>query len=73
LAGFAIPSKFQSEWLYTRWEEITEILKFKYLYTSYCKSYKLLWVLWGTLLYEPLKSPQQFAGFAVTLVRIFKF
>ncbi len=49
----------QVRWNYT---------KFKiYLYKSHCKSLNLLWALCNML---PLKSPQQFAGFAVTLLKI---
>jgi hypothetical protein len=44
-------------------------LKFKYLYKSHCKPNELLWVLYSMV---SLKSPQQFVGFAVTLVKIFK-
>ncbi len=45
-------------------------LKFDYLYKSQGKSYELLRTLYDMV---PLKSPQQFVGFAVTLVKIFKF
>ncbi len=53
-----------------RWGDFTQSLKFKFLYKSHCKSYELLWVSYFMMF---LKSPQQFAGFAVTLVKKFKF
>jgi hypothetical protein len=59
----------QSGWLCTRWGEIAQSLNFKYLYKSHCKSNELLWAFKG---YPIIQSPQQFAGFAVTLVKIFK-
>jgi hypothetical protein len=59
----------QSGWFCTRWGEIAQSLNFKYLYKSHCKSNELLWVLYNVV---PLKSPQQFVEFAVTLVKMFK-
>ncbi len=59
----------QSGWLCTRWGEIAQSLNFKYLHKSHCKSYELLWVLYN---WVSLKIPQQFVGFAVTHVKIFK-
>jgi hypothetical protein len=52
-------------WLCTRWGEIAQGLKFKYLYKSHCKSCELLRVLYNMV---SLKSLQQFVGFAVTLL-----
>ncbi len=49
--------------------EIAQSLHFEYLYKGHCKSCELLWVLYNMVF---LKSPQQFAGFALTLVKIFK-
>jgi hypothetical protein len=59
----------QSGWLCTRWGEIAQSLNFKYLFKKHCKSNELLWVLYNMV---PLKSPQQFVGFAVFLEKIFK-
>ncbi len=59
----------QSGWLCTRWGEIAQSLNFKCLLKSPSKSWDLLFVLYNMV---PLKSPQQFVGFAVTLVKIFK-
>jgi hypothetical protein len=59
----------QSGWLCTRWGEIAQSLNFKYLYKSHCKSCEPLWVLYNGI---SIKSSQQFVGFAVTLVKIFK-
>ncbi len=59
----------QSGWLCTRWGEIAQSLYFKYLYKIHCKSGVLLWALYNKV---SLKSPQQFVGFTVTLVKIFK-
>ncbi len=53
-----------------RWSEITQSLKFNCFYKSHCKSCELLWVLYNMV---TLKCPQQFVGFAVTLVKIFNF
>jgi hypothetical protein len=53
-----------------RWGDFTQSLKFKFLYKSHCKSSELLWVSYFMMF---LKSPQQFAVFAVTLVKKFKF
>jgi hypothetical protein len=37
-----------SGWFYTRWGEMAQSLKFKYLYKSHCKSCELLWtyIIW---------------------------
>jgi hypothetical protein len=70
IAGVANSNYRQSGWLCTRWGEIAQSFNFKYLYKSHCKSYELLWVLYNMVL---LKSPQDFAGFAVTLEKIFEF
>jgi hypothetical protein len=59
----------QSGWLCTRWGEIAQSLNFKYLYKRHYKSNELLWISYNMV---PLKSPQQFVRFTVTLVKIFK-
>jgi hypothetical protein len=69
LLGIVVWEYCQLGWLWTRWGEIAQSLNFKYLYKGHCKSNELLWVLYTWVL---IKSPQQFAGFAVTLVKIFK-
>jgi hypothetical protein len=67
------------EWLFMRLpscintvtrDVFTQSLKFKYLYKSHCKSCELFLVLYNMVLF---KSPQQFIGFAVTLVKILNF
>ncbi len=59
----------QPGWLCTRWGEIAQSLNFNYLYKSHCQSSKLLLILYDRV---PVKSPQQFVEFAVTLVKIIK-
>jgi hypothetical protein len=59
----------QSGWLCTRWGEIAQSLNFKYIYKGNCKSCEELWAIKG---YSIVQNPQQFAGFAGTLVKIFK-
>ncbi len=44
------------------WGTITQSFKFKYLYKSH-------WILYNMV---SIKSPQQFAGLAVTLVKLFE-
>jgi hypothetical protein len=51
------------------WSEVAQSLNFKYLYKSHCRSCKLLRLLYNRV---SLKSPEQFAGFAVTLLKLFK-
>jgi hypothetical protein len=60
----------QTGLLCTRWGEIAQSLNFKYLYNSHCDTGELLWVLYNRV---SLKSPQQLAGSAVILAKIFKF
>jgi hypothetical protein len=67
---FSIFEPWDTQIFSRQWGEITQSIKFKYLLQGHCKSYDLLWVLYDMV---SLKSPQQFAGFSVTLVKILKF
>jgi hypothetical protein len=69
LALYGLVLKYrQSGMLFTWWGEIAQSLNFKYVYKSHCKSNELFWALYNMV---SLKSPQQFVGIAVTIVKIF--